>query len=98
MKENSRDARNDIVAGIIGFKMRIWIIALLLVPSLAFGQKESAGRKKVDEGYKFQAKIDDGTATKQEVVDNWSKIAQDVDVRKDPDAWGIAYGCQALLM
>jgi tetratricopeptide (TPR) repeat protein len=88
---------NDMFAGIIDFMMGILLFALLLVPGLAFGQKESAGRKKVDDGYKFQAKIDDSTATKKEVIANWSKIAQDADVRKDPDAWGIAYGCEALL-
>jgi hypothetical protein len=87
------------VIGKIGHSFMRWfaIILLVLCSSPVFAQKESAGRKKVDDGYKFQAKIDDGSATKQEVIDNWSRIAADSVVHKDPDAWGIAYGCEALL-
>src|SRR6478752_2595768 len=78
--------------------MRLFIITILLLFALpAFAQKASPGRAKVDAGYKFQEKLNDGSATQQEVIANWSKLAADSVVRKDPDAWGIAYGCEALL-
>src|SRR5436190_1662859 len=80
-----------------GTALRMTVVLCIFTPVLAFAQKASPGREKVDAAYKFQEKLNDNTATKQEVIDNWSKIAQDSVVRKDPDAWGIAYGCEALL-
>lgn len=88
---------NDTFAGILDLKMRIALILFLILPSVTVAQKASPGRAKVDAGYTFQEKLNDSTATKQEVIDHWSHIAQDSDVHRDPDAWGIAYGCEALL-
>ena len=57
----------------------------------------SAGRRKVEAAYKFQEKLIDSTATIEEVIGKWSRIARDTDVRKDADALAISYGCEGLL-
>lgn len=77
----------------------VFLLVLILLPSGAFAQtapKVTPGRAKVEAGYKFQEKLNDSTATERQVIKNWSRIAQDTDVKRDPDALAIALSCEAL--
>ncbi|MDP4200035.1 MAG: hypothetical protein Q8922_07545 [Bacteroidota bacterium] len=78
----------------------IFLLILLLAPFAASAQtapRPTPGRAKVDAGYKYQEKLADSTATAKQVIKNWSRIAQDTDVRRDPDALAVALSCEALL-
>jgi hypothetical protein len=79
------------------------LLSAMVAPS--FAQKSngkaspdiSAGRKKVEDAYKFQNKLADSSVTIEAVIQNWGRTARDPNVRNDPDAQAIAYGCEGLL-
>ncbi|HWF44002.1 MAG TPA: hypothetical protein VG537_05115 [Candidatus Kapabacteria bacterium] len=77
----------------------VFLLSTNVSPSVA--QKSppdvSAGRKKVEDAYKFQNKLADSSVTVADVIQKWSRTERDPDVRKDPDAQAIAFGCEGLL-
>jgi hypothetical protein len=73
-------------------------IFAVIIPCAASAQPQSKGRTIVQAAVTYQAKLQDSTATLDEVIHNWSVTANDPEVRKDQDALAIAYGCEAILM
>jgi tetratricopeptide (TPR) repeat protein len=59
--------------------------------------KESLGRGIIRSAFAYQNKLQDSTATLDEVIRNWSNAASNSEVRKDKDALAIAYGSEGVL-
>ncbi len=84
------------------------VLTALFGSNLAIAQKSDAqhpkpkaavspGRKKVEAAYTYQAKLADSSVTIDEVIQNWSDVARDRDVRQDADALAIAFGSEGLI-
>ncbi len=59
--------------------------------------EESQGRQIVRSAFAFQNKLQDSSATLDQVIQNWSNAASNSEVRKDKDALAIAYGSEGVL-
>jgi len=57
----------------------------------------TAGKKEVEEAFGFQRRLLRGLETIDAVIKNWARTARLANVRKDPDALAISYGCEALM-
>jgi tetratricopeptide (TPR) repeat protein len=57
----------------------------------------SPGRQKLEAAFTYQSKLADSTVTIDEVIENWSAVARERDVRQDPEAVAIAFGSEGLL-
>jgi hypothetical protein len=60
-------------------------------------QEESKGRAIVRSAFAYQNKLQDSTATLDDVLRTWSAAASNPEVRKDKDALAIAYGSEGIL-
>lgn len=74
----------------------ILFFSAAVLPIAAHAQK-SKGRALVEAAYAFQDKLADSTETLDDVIQNWSVTARNPDVREDPDALAIAFGCEGML-
>jgi hypothetical protein len=57
----------------------------------------TAGKKEVEKAFQFQRRLLHGLETIDTVIKNWARTAKLADVKKDPDALGIIYGCEGLM-
>jgi hypothetical protein len=72
--------------------------ATLVFPLAARSQqKVSKAQEIVQSALAYQNKLQDSTATIDDVIWNWSNTASNSEVRKDPDAQAIAFGCEAIV-
>jgi tetratricopeptide (TPR) repeat protein len=81
----------------------ILFIAAVVLPCMARSQakepqqEESPGRKIVRSAFAYQNKLQDSTATLDDVIRTWSAAASNPEVRKDKDALALAYGSEGIL-
>jgi tetratricopeptide (TPR) repeat protein len=69
-----------------------------IFPSIARSQpEESKARGIIRSAFAFQNKLQDSTTTLDDVIQNWSNTASNIEVRKDPDAMAIAFGSEGEL-
>jgi hypothetical protein len=71
-------------------------LAAAMIPHTAQSQ-ESKGREIVRSAFAYQNKLQDSTATLDDVIQNWGTTARNSEVRKDQDALAIAYGSEGEL-
>ncbi len=57
----------------------------------------TAGKKEVEKAFQFQRRLLHGLETIDTVIKNWARTAKLAEVKKDPDALGISYGCEGLM-
>jgi tetratricopeptide (TPR) repeat protein len=72
--------------------------ATALLPRMTHAQaKESKGRAIIRSAFAYQDKLQDTTATLDDVIQVWASAASNPEVRKDTDALAIAYGSEGVL-
>jgi tetratricopeptide (TPR) repeat protein len=78
-------------------------IDAVIFPCIAHSQakesqpKESLGRGIIRSAFAYQNKLQDSSATLDDVLRTWSAAASNPEVRKDHDALAIAYGTEGVL-
>ena len=76
----------------------ILLFVAAIIPCVAHAQQEeSEGRKIIRSGFAYQDKLQDSSATLDDVIRFWSNAAYNPEVRKDSDALAIALGCEGVL-
>ncbi len=77
--------------------------AAAIIPCMAHAQskepqkQDSPGRAVVRSAIAYQNKLQDSTATLDDVIRTWSSAASNPEVKKDRDALAIAYGSEGIL-
>jgi tetratricopeptide (TPR) repeat protein len=83
--------------------INILFLIAAMIPCASWSQSapsqptESKGREIIRSAFAYQNKLQDSSATLDDVLRNWSNAASNLEVRKDKDALAIAYGSEAVL-